>query len=497
MVRTRARDYQTQNLQNMSNPEEQIAQLTQVVETLRDQITDLNQQVTNQANDLQAAQAQANQQPQGQQQQQQPVTFALNPIRATTNVIDMLSKSGIKMYELGLTKVHSVLFDGKPENVNFFRANVHKKAIDCGWYDAGGNIFNVHDTTVTPNKVYDIVYQTQEVSLNAIEGFATANIVNQRNRAEQNNHMAVKSLFDSLEEDMVKRMMADELSYTMQNTPVAPLLFRSIISKSEMPGRGQVKILKDNFKELADKSKGMDIETFNDHVRGLNTSLAAFGHQMENDDIVQDLLTAYKHSDDSHFNEHFKKKEVKWLKGEIDIDFKELLQDGQAEYSSRKYDKESPWGALSSEQQEIIALSAKVDVLKKEMANSKKKSTTAAGGGNKDNDLRKQRGKDAWKLSHVFNGKTYKPGDKITKAGKDFWWCPNHHDNGMWCRHKPTECTSNPNRTNGPSSSATPPSPTVTDATANTATQDAPDAEEVEGLLGNFEVDSDDNEGQE
>jgi len=48
-----------------------------------------------------------------------------------------------------------------------------------------------------------------------------------------------------------------------------------------------------------------------------------------NDGLVQDLLAAYKHSDDHHFNEHFKKKEVKWLKGEIDIEFKELLQDGQ------------------------------------------------------------------------------------------------------------------------------------------------------------------------
>ena len=313
MVQTRARNYPTPNLQNMSTSEEKIAALTQVVDTLRQQITNLNQQVTDQATELQAA-PQANQQ----------VTFALNPIRASTNVIDMMSKDGMKLYKLGLQKVHSLSFDGKPKNVNFFRATVHKKALDCGWYDTGGNIFNILDTSVTPNKTYDIVYQTQEVPLAAIEDFATANIVNQQTRAAQNNHMAVKSLFDSLDEDMMKRMLADEISYTMQNTAVA-LLFRSIISKSEMPGRGQVKVLKDQFKELPDKIKGMDIETFNDHVRGINISLAAFGHQLPNDDLVQDLLAAYKHSDDHHFNEHFKKKEVKWLKGEIDIEFKELL----------------------------------------------------------------------------------------------------------------------------------------------------------------------------
>ena len=114
---------------------------------------------------------------------------------------------------------------------------------------------------------------------------------------------------------------------------------------------------------------------------------------MPNDNLVQDLLAAYKHSDDHHFNEHFKKKEVKWLKGEIDIEFKELLQDGQAEYSSRKYDKESPWGALSTEQQEIIALSAKVDVLKKEMA--KKKGNTTTGNKEKTQNVPNGREKDA------------------------------------------------------------------------------------------------------
>ncbi len=281
MVTTRARSYSNPNLQNMSTPEEQIAALNELVTGLTAQITTLNQQVTNQATELQAARTQATQaaqaaqapQAQANQQGNQQVTFALNPIRASTTVIDMLSRNGMKMYKLGLEKVHSVLFDGKPENVNFFRANVQKKAIDCGWYDTGGNIFNIEDTSVTPSKTYDIVYQTQEVSQSVIEAFATANIVNQRNRAEQNNHMAVKSLFDSIDENMVKRMMADKMSYTVQDTPVAPLLFRSIISKSEMPGRGQIKALKDQLKELQEKIKGMDIESFNDHVRGLNTSL--------------------------------------------------------------------------------------------------------------------------------------------------------------------------------------------------------------------------------
>ena len=138
MVQTRAT-----NLQNMSTSEEQIAALTQVVETLRQQITNLNQQVTDQATELQAAR-QANQQ----------VAFALNPTRASTNVIGMMSKDGMKSYKLGLEKVYSLCFDRKPKSVNFFRATVHKKALDCGWYDTGGKIFNILNTSVTPKACY-------------------------------------------------------------------------------------------------------------------------------------------------------------------------------------------------------------------------------------------------------------------------------------------------------------------------------------------------------
>ena len=75
-------------------------------------------------------------------------------------------------------KVHSILFNGKSENVNFFRANVLRKAKDSGWYEGQGNIFNITDQSVIPAKTYDIVYKTQEVPLDAIERFANDHIVN-------------------------------------------------------------------------------------------------------------------------------------------------------------------------------------------------------------------------------------------------------------------------------------------------------------------------------
>lgn len=391
------------------------------------------------------------------------------------------------MYKLGLEKVHSVLFDGKSESVNFFRANVHRKALDSGWYEGTGNIFDILDDSVTPNMTYDIVYKTQEVSVTAIERFATVNIVNQESRAAQNNYMAIKSLFDSLDESMMKRMLADEMSYTIQDTAVAPLLFRSIILKSETPGRGQIKVLKDNFKNLQEKIKRMEIDAFNDYVRSNHTSLSSFGHQMEDDDLVQYVLDAYKHSDDHLFNEHFKKKENKWLKGEIELEFKELLQDGQAEYASRKHNKESSWGALSNEQQEIIALSAKVDVLKNEIKQKKRGKSNANNNTSTPNNsnIPNNRKQDAWKFNATINGKTYNAGNKIAKNGKDSWWCPYHYDTGMWCRHKPSTCSKNPNRTidQGPTSPSD-----DNNESANAATEDV---SEAEGLLGEFVVDSD------
>ena len=104
------------------------------------------------------------------------------------------------------------------------------------------------------------------------------------------------------------------------------------------------------------------------------------------------------------------------------------------------------------------------------------------------------REKDTWKFSNIVNGKTYKAGDKIIKNDKEYWWCPHHHDNGMWCRHKPATCTKTPNRINEQNPPAPSPSNGINDDFANAATEDedAQEAEDVEGLLGNFVIESDD-----
>ena len=90
------------------------------------------------------------------------------------------------------------------------------------------------------------------------------------------------------------------------------------------------------------------------------------------------------------------------------------------------------------------------------------------------------------------NGKTYKAGDKISKNGKEYWWCPHHHDDGMWCRHKPATCTKNPNRSNEHNSPASSPPNCNNNDVANAATEYEDTTEDVEGLLGNFIIESDD-----
>lgn len=472
MVSTRSRRY---SIDNMADPDQQatINQLTNQVAALQAQVQNL----------------------QGRNPQNQAVTFALNPSTANDAVIDMSTKEGMKIYEAGLQKVHTTLFDGKSKNVNFFRANVNRKATDAGWNHAAGagNIFQIEDTSVTPSKTYDIVYQTQEVPLRAIEDFATTKIIGQQTRAAQNNHMAVQSLLDSLDESMQKSMLTDTTSYTKGNTQIAPLLFRTIIMKSENPGRGQIKVLKDTFKELKEKIKGMKISDFNDYVRGNYTSLASFGHKMDEDDLVEYIIAAYKVSDDNLFNEHFKKQERKWLKGEINLKYKDLLEDGLREYGARVHDKDAGWGALSDEQQEIIALTAKIEVLRKEVK-SKPKSRTKEEkpleSDKKGKQIPNYRKKDAWKFNATVNGKTYKAGDKFSRDGKDYWWCPHHYDTGMWSRHKPAVCTRNPRKEEANAATGT-----DADEVADEATEENEDDEEdVEGLLAQFVVDDEDEE---
>lgn len=431
------------------------------VQQLQAQLANATRDATQQSALLQAAQAeiaalQQNQQNQNPgQNQQQNVTFATSPALANSSIVDLEDKVGIKVYDAAIEPVHSTKFDGSKTEVQVFRDRVQVKAKEQGWSSGTGNIFTIPDTSVTPSVTRDIIYRTQEVTTEQIETFA-ATFIGVNNRAEQNNAWACKSLFASISDKLSKRVTADKAAYTVNDVPVAALLFKVIILKSETAGKASINALLDELKDLDNKIKGMQIDDFNEFVNENLTAIASYGETVPDTFLIDYIFQGYKNSDDEVFNNHFIKQQRKFLKEEVHYTAKSLLEEGEKEFNSRRLDKSRPWGALSKEEEQIIALTANLQTMEKKFSQLSK-STKALKNTPKDSTTRKDTQQERrtsvsnvpkWKLSPMYKGKKYKHGDSIEVNGKTFYFCKYHHRgahhnnkySGMWVTHKPDEC---------------------------------------------------------
>jgi hypothetical protein len=435
------------------------------VALLQQELATANQGLQAAQNEITVLQAAQQGQPlpgQGQGQQNIPnVTFALSPALTNNNVVDLSSKIGYKLYETAIMPVHPTKFDGTKSEVQVFRDHVKVKALEQGWNSGAGNIFMIPDTSVTPNVSRDIVYRTQEVTTEQIRNFA-ATFINANDRATQNNAWACKSLFSSISDKLAKRVTADKKAYMAQNSdiPIAALLFKVIILKSETAGKASIQAMMEELKDLPHKIQGMTIDEFNEFVNDTITTIESYGETVPDTFLIDFIFQAYMNADDEVFCHHFKKEHRKYLKEESTYTSQTLLEEGEKEYNSRRYDRSRPWGALSKEQEEIVALTANLQTMQKKISQLSKsrvlkQNTSTPRASDEDTDTKRRTSVTNvpnWKLTPMYKGKKYNPGDSIMVKGKKYYFCPNHHRgehhnnkySGMWVTHKPDECNSKP-----------------------------------------------------
>ena len=149
-----------------------------------------------------------------------------------------------------------------------------------------------------------------------------------------------------------------------------------------------------------------------------------------------------------------------------------------AENKYKNLKQSGKWGNLSDEEMEIVALNAKIEVLKhkgtkKLEGKPKKEEKKQQDEGKKDNK-RKQEKKKA-----DFHWQKPRPNQtKRTVKEKEYYWCPNHQNKvtkewGQWVCHKPIYCKNKEN--NKPSEEK---APTMTlQPNANLATFDKIDSD--------------------
>ena len=156
-----------------------------------------------QINALQAQIAQAAQAP--------PVAgpFVLTPTLVMKNVIDYSTASGQKLYKAAITGLETP-FDGSPDNLPLFLADVKARANNSGW-DALLTISDQHPVAPTDR---NLITQHRMLSLENVK-HAAQTYLGQQDRRAQNSHQMFEFLNNSLSEDTRKKMMTESEKYTV------------------------------------------------------------------------------------------------------------------------------------------------------------------------------------------------------------------------------------------------------------------------------------------
>jgi hypothetical protein len=131
----------------------------------------------------------------------------------------------------------------------------------------------------------------------------------------------------------------------------------------------------------------------------------------------------------------------------IDITPDELMTLAQQKHHSLVTDK--LWQAPTPEHQEIVALTAELEVMKKQFANKQKPKPAQSNTNSKKKGKDKSAGKKGGRLSKEEMDKKFawklippKTGEPRTKTveGKQYFFCPHHGTKGQWVIHNPEGC---------------------------------------------------------
>lgn len=204
-----------------------------------------------------------------------------------------------------------------------------------------------------------------------------------------------------------------------------PTLLKIVLVDTFVATQAHTFKVKEQLYDLQLKAFKWNVQTMNQSVREIVVDLQAAGHSFGNDDIMIALFRAYSGST----NEEFKNAVMYW-KNEWNncalTSAEELMVKADGKYDELK--KAGTWGKSSEKDEQIIALTARIETLQKEVHSNKSKPPPS-----------KQNGKYAWKYDRSLSSTaTY------VREGKTHKWCtgPGHNKKAMWVSgHEPGKCT--------------------------------------------------------
>lgn len=373
--------------------------------------------------------------PQGAAPPPPPIAFSRTPAQATIGLINLSTPTGMKVYNAAITGL-STKFTFASSELYMFLKNGEAHARDSAWND----IFMVPNQLPNPppqNAVITNQNLFQKYGLIPIEDIkAHATIYEALDgRAAQNSSQMFTWIMNSLTDDAKAKVMVDVDDYTIKlangtTVPNGPLCLKVLIRNCTIDTRSTNFHLRTSLTSqhlqtyLA--SVSYDIELLNQHVKTCTSELLARGKTSS--DLLVNLFATYLSVPDKPFVDYITAQKDKYDEG-IDMDYVKLMYLALTKFKDRIRSK--LWQAPSVEQEQIIALTAQIESLRKK----KKTPDESYKKPKKKHDYDDE--KFAWKKVPPKDGE---PKTKIVNGKTYYHGCPHN----IWTIHKPEDCRMTP-----------------------------------------------------
>ena len=252
----------------------------------------------------------------------------------------------------------------------------------------------------------------------------------------------IKSLTDSFK----AQVLLYEQDYTI--TPMGgqpamkdgPTLLKRLIMLTYIDNRATTAHIRETLIDMNYQLTNLqgDITSFNDWVREQVRQLAARGTSAP--DLLTYLSKTYLQAPDAEFKRYIKTLKAEYEDERQDYSAEQLMLLAENKYKNLKQAGE--WGNLSNAEAEIVAINAKIEVLK---LKGTKKPDGKAKKEDKQDDNKKEKKKNDKKKTDFCWQKPRTNQTKRTVEGKEYYWCPNHQNKttkewGQWVCHQPEHC---------------------------------------------------------
>ena len=411
-----------------------------------------------------------------------PVTFARAPgLHNSDELLDFKDKTDLSLFKSGCKPLFEgdSCFDGTVKSLTVFLTALSKQAAEMGWSEETNSqqisLFDIVPPGTTATVQINIIKEYARISLTELKTqcarFMTG--VDKDKRANQNNHMMQKCIYDSLTASCKLSLVQYEPEYMWEKQICAPLLLKVLMRLATMDSVATIKALKNSMNTLAEYTTQVngDVPLITARYVEICNRLRAAGSKVEGTEDA--LFRALKAVPVLKFVTYIERKEDSHDNGTLTASSDEIIILATQRYNLMV--ERNEWALETPNKDEIIAMQAELDNLKGQLALTIK--TKAAAEAGKDPST-KPSNKDCQKRDEAWKKIPPATGEAQTKkiGAKDFHWCIHHM---AWTVHRPEECRNRP----GAPASAPPPGT----ATAAAATAPAATAMSAEAILGRIE----------